>query len=203
MWMLVACFSILVHEYGHALTARKLSGGRNEIKLWAMGGLAYHDGGRPTRRSRLWTIAMGPGAGIALFLLTCIAILLSYGTTTGPLVIQGLVTHQIPADPTREMIRLFVEQPPLLRVFDMLIWINFWWSLVNLLPVFPLDGGQFYSTWTGKTLLAYKVGAIVGAIVAVLGLVVFKDWYVGLLFGFLAFQNYKRLENFTGSGNWR
>ena len=203
MWMLVACVSILIHEFGHALTARKLSGGRNYIKLWAMGGLAYHEGGKPTRKSRLWTIAMGPGAGLIVFVLTCVAIVAAYGTTTGPMVIQTLITNKIPASVNRELYDLLVQQPPLLRVFDMLIWINFWWSLVNLLPVFPLDGGQFLSTWTGKTLLAYKVGAVTGAIAAVVGLLVFRSLYVGLLFGFFAYQNYKNLQNFSGSNQWR
>ncbi len=27
-------------------------------------------------------------------------------------------------------------------VFQVLIYINFWWSLLNLLPIWPLDGGQ-------------------------------------------------------------
>lgn len=203
MWMLVACFSILVHEYGHALTARKLSGGRNDIKLWAMGGLAYHEGGRPTRRSRLWTIAMGPGAGLLLFLLTCLAILGTYGRDTGVSVIQILLSNDFKTPPTLEVWTLFNEQPPLLRIFDIFLQINFWWSLINLLPVFPLDGGQLLSTWTGKTLLAYKVGAFVGAVTALVGLVVFKEVYVAVLFGFLAYQNYKRIETFKTPGNWR
>jgi len=131
MWMVIACVSILVHEYGHALTARKLSGGQHEIRLWGMGGLAYHQGGNPTRKSRLWTIAMGPGAGLALFLLTSLAVISTYG----PEVLQYLVTRRVPTELSESFLSVVTTQPPLFRIFSMLIWINLWWSLINLLPV--------------------------------------------------------------------
>ena len=172
MWMVIACVSILVHEYGHALTARKLSGGQHEIRLWGMGGLAYHQGGNPTRKSRLWTIAMGPGAGLALFLLTSLAVISTYG----PEVLQYLVTRRVPTELSESFLSVVTTQPPLFRIFSMLIWINLWWSLINLLPVFPLDGGQLFSTWTGKTLLAYKVGVGVGSAVALFSLLRGDRW---------------------------
>ena len=198
MWMVIACVSILVHEYGHALTARKLSGGQHEIRLWGMGGLAYHQGGNPTRKSRLWTIAMGPGAGLALFLLTSLAAISTYG----PEVLQYLVTRRVPTELSESFLSVVTTQPPLFRIFSMLIWINLWWSLINLLPVFPLDGGQLFSTWTGKTLLAYKIGVGVGSAVALFSLLR-GELYIGVLFGFLAYQNYKNLQNFQGSNGWR
>lgn len=198
MWMVIACVSILVHEYGHALTARKLSGGQHEIRLWGMGGLAYHQGGNPTRKSRLWTIAMGPGAGLALFLLTSLAVISTYG----PEVLQYLVTRRVPTELSESFLSVVTTQPPLFRIFSMLIWINLWWSLINLLPVFPLDGGQLFSTWTGKTLLAYKIGVGVGSAVALFSLLR-GELYIGVLFGFLAYQNYKNLQNFKGSNGWR
>ena len=198
MWMVIACVSILVHEYGHALTARKLSGGQHEIRLWGMGGLAYHQGGNPTRKSRLWTIAMGPGAGLALFLLTSLAVISTYG----PEVLQYLVTRRVPTELSESFLSVVTTQPPLFRIFSMLIWINLWWSLINLLPVFPLDGGQLFSTWTGKTLLAYKIGVGVGSAVALFSLLR-GELYIGVLFGFLAYQNYKNLQNFQGSNGWR
>ena len=172
MRMVIACASILVHEYGHALTARKLSGGQHEIRLWGMGGLAYHQGGNPTRKSRLWTIAMGPGAGLALFLLTSLAVISTYG----PEVLQYLVTRRVPTELSESFLSVVTTQPPLFRIFSMLIWINLWWSLINLLPVFPLDGGQLFSTWTGKTLLAYKVGVGVGSAVALFSLLRGDRW---------------------------
>lgn len=36
--------SVLVHEYGHALTAKRLGGRAHEIVLWPLGGLAYTSG---------------------------------------------------------------------------------------------------------------------------------------------------------------
>ncbi len=69
VFMVVATLSILVHEFGHALTGRKLGGGAAHIVLWALGGLAYNQGGRFTRWQRFWMIFMGPGAGFLLLAL--------------------------------------------------------------------------------------------------------------------------------------
>ncbi|HBF16361.1 MAG TPA: peptidase, partial [Verrucomicrobiales bacterium] len=41
LWIVVLFVSILVHELGHALTSRKMTGVTPSIKLWGMGGLAY------------------------------------------------------------------------------------------------------------------------------------------------------------------
>lgn len=190
VWMIVACFSILVHEFGHALTARKLSPGRHWIRLWAMGGLAYHEGGQVTRRSRLWTIIMGPGAGFLLFFLTCASLAIAYGPEIGLGVVRVLIIGQreLPS-PLYEIV-----VSPVGRICKSLIWINFWWSLVNLLPVFPLDGGQFFAEWTRKQKLAYQVGIVTGAMVAVAALLFLQSWYMALMFGFLAYNNFQQLS---------
>ena len=201
VWMVVACFSILVHEFGHALTARRLSGGRNSIRLWAMGGLAYHEGGKPTRKTRLWTIFMGPGAGFLLFALTCVAIISIYGVSIGKGIIQAILFRQHILHP--DVYDIYHYQDSAWRLFSMLIQLNFWWSLVNLLPVYPLDGGQFFSTWTGKTRATYQLGAAVGALTSlVVILFFFERWYVAILFGYLAYKNFKSLQNFQGKGSW-
>ena len=188
VWMLVACFSILVHEFGHALTARKLSGGRNWIRLWALGGLAYHDQARPTRKERLWTIFMGPGAGLLLFLITCLVIIAVYGPTNGLGFIKINLTGEYLLSPPIYDIAI----SPAGKLFKNFIWINFWWSLINMLPVFPLDGGQFFSEWTGKRQLAHKVGAFTGGLVALIAFLLFQKWYLALMFGFLAYNNYNQ-----------
>ncbi|NIP95884.1 MAG: hypothetical protein GWO24_21600, partial [Akkermansiaceae bacterium] len=60
LWMLIVFVSILVHELGHALSGRWLGGGRQTIRLWAFGGLAYNEGGRFTRKGRILMILAGP-----------------------------------------------------------------------------------------------------------------------------------------------
>ena len=44
LFMMAGFISVLGHELGHALVGWKRGGGRVWIKLWAFGGLAYHQG---------------------------------------------------------------------------------------------------------------------------------------------------------------
>ena len=60
LWMIIVFVSILVHELGHALSGRWLGGGRQSIRLWAFGGLAYNEGSRFTKRGRILMILAGP-----------------------------------------------------------------------------------------------------------------------------------------------
>jgi membrane-associated protease RseP (regulator of RpoE activity) len=83
---------------------------------------------------------------------------------------------------------------------SMLLWVNIFWGLVNLVPVYPLDGGSV----TRNLLLqadpvdgvrkSLWISVIVGALVALAGLVFFRSLFMALLFGLLAFQSYQSLQ---------
>ena len=66
LFMMAGFVSVLVHELGHALTGSKRGGGQVWIRLWALGGLAYQQGGRLDRKNRCLMILAGPGAGLLL-----------------------------------------------------------------------------------------------------------------------------------------
>src|SRR5262245_43242447 len=113
IWVACVFVSILIHELGHALTAQSY-GWPPEIVLYSFGGYASFQptGGYTTGRSILISFA-GPGAGFVLYgLVRAFEILL---------VRQGVA------------ISYYGEV-----AFDDLEFINFWWGMVNLLPVFPL-----------------------------------------------------------------
>ncbi len=101
--------SILVHELGHALLARRYKLGPIEIVLHGFGGLARFSRA-PRPKEGVWVTLAGPGAGLALGLLA------------------------IPL--------LFVLDGPLRDYASLIVYVNVFWSLFNLLPMFPLDGGQ-------------------------------------------------------------
>jgi len=79
--------------------------------------------------------------------------------------------------------------------------VNIFWGLINLVPVFPLDGGNV----ARYALLQFDprdgvrkslwISVVAGGLVAVLGLVYFRSIYMAFLFGFLAFQSYQSLRN--------
>jgi Zn-dependent protease len=58
--------SILVHEFAHALTARRFGVGTRSIQLWALGGVARLDREAPSARAEGWIAAAGPIASLAL-----------------------------------------------------------------------------------------------------------------------------------------
>lgn len=115
VWIACGFVSILVHELGHALSAR-LFNRPSRIVLIAFGGYAeYYDGAAPSGWRRLLTILAGPGAGFLLL---------------GLLVLSELSTS-------------WADQHIVLRLaFTFLFIQNLVWSLFNLLPIFPMDGGQ-------------------------------------------------------------
>jgi stage IV sporulation protein FB len=81
-----------------------------------------------------------------------------------------------------------------------LLWVNIFWGIINLVPVYPLDGGSV----TRNILLQVDpvdgvrkslwISVVAGGIVALLGLVFFRSIFMALLFGFLAYQSYQSLH---------
>ena len=196
IWIIVLFVSILIHELGHALTSRKMTGVTPSIKLWGMGGLAYPNTQLTKKQSFSVTWA-GPLAGLGFFgliVLTCCAI---YGFTIGTNLTKFLLfpstgfypeTYTVPAEMNQTV----------LYMIDKLLWVNFWWSLMNLLPVFPLDGGQIYASIERSPKRVWFVGMVTGILVAIAGFFILHQIFIAILFGYFAFQNYKRLEHLKG-----
>jgi Zn-dependent protease len=103
---------ILLHEFGHALACRQVGGVADRIVLWPLGGVAFVN---PPQRpgATLWSITAGPLVNVVLFpVLFGIAVL---GRSASPDVHALLVN----------------------------VWkINAALLIFNILPVYPLDGGQ-------------------------------------------------------------
>ena len=192
LWIIVLFVSILVHELGHALTSRKMTGVTPSIKLWGMGGLAYPNT-QLTQKQSFWVTWAGPLAGLGFFgliVLTCCAI---YGFAIGTDLTMILLF------PSRETYTVLAKMnDPVLYMLKDLLRVNFWWSLMNLLPVFPLDGGQIYASIERSPKKVWTVGMVTGALVAVAALLFLQQLFITILFGYFAFQNYKRLDHLKG-----
>ena len=157
VFMAAGFLSILVHELGHGLMMKRY-GRQPDIILHGLGGVAISQGRALSRMESFLVTIMGPLAQIAL---GCIAfgIFVAVGPSAFPTV-QSL--H-------------FVES---------LYFVSFFWALINLIPIFPLDGGQILSIALGpKRQRAVHVTSIVIAglmvgyllangIVAIFGLVI-------------------------------
>lgn len=114
----VALFGIvLMHEFGHALACRQVGGWADTIVLWPLGGIAFV---KPPPRpgALLWTTAAGPLVNVVL--VPVFGALLLLGNQ-----FQGRVFG---SDLNLFLRAIFVANLVLL--------------IFNLIPVYPLDGGQ-------------------------------------------------------------
>lgn len=160
----VALFAIvLLHEFGHALACRQTGGRANEIVLWPLGGLAFV-APPPRAGATLWSIAAGPLVNVVLVPLLFAA--------------QWAVRGLDAGDPGWE-IRVLLYY---------VSWINAGLLIFNLLPVYPLDGGQilravlWFAFGRARSL---RIATIVG-FVGVAGLAGFALWQRSLWSGVIA-----------------
>lgn len=107
--------SILVHEFAHALTARRFGVGTQSIQLWALGGVARLDRESPSAKAEGWIAAAGPIASVVLS-------------------VVGVGLWWLADGPA--------GSDPYLAVLGWLGIINAALALFNLLPGAPLDGGR-------------------------------------------------------------
>ncbi len=108
---------VLMHEFGHALACRQVGGQANQIVLWPLGGVAYV---APPQRpgAMLWSIAAGPLVNVALSPIFLGLFLLARA---------GGWSNSMPD------VYLFIL---------VILLINTGLLVFNLLPIYPLDGGQ-------------------------------------------------------------
>jgi stage IV sporulation protein FB len=183
IWVGCVFFSILVHEFGHALTARAF-GAEPSVLLYSMGGLCIYQNSRESLWQRFFVLAMGPGAGFLLM---------------GAAIAWGSVQfHASPIDVWRGEFILGAPYYGWVTI-RFLVWINFFWGLLNLLPVMPLDGGQIamvFLTMHDRSQgqrRAYIV-SLVTAGLAALYFVQEKEYYAAVLFGLLGMTSFQTLQ---------
>ena len=199
LFVIAAFISILIHELGHALIGRKLGGGDARIVLGSMGGLAYNEGGKFSREQRFWMIAAGPGAGFIVFLslVLMLAVTFNFADT---LKLTGQVLFNSKTSFSGTALESFLlEKPFVFLLLTHLLWVNFWWGLINLLPVMPLDGGQITDLYVRPQKRVFLIGTVAAALMAMVGFVYFGSIYTALLFGYFAWRNYQSMKEV----NWQ
>ncbi len=128
---------ILLHEFGHCWGARHTGGEATEILLWPLGGLAAV---RPphTASAHIITTISGPMVNVIICVLGAIFLTLWFGT------IGAVPWNPIhPTWPANATLFPTTGQAWLLRVYG----ISYFILLINLIPVFPFDGGRIVQAW--------------------------------------------------------
>jgi len=200
IWILVIFVSILVHELGHALAFRRY-GQRSRILLHFAGGLTIPEpvswgGGYAnvglTANQQIFISLAGPGAGF-LFAALLIAIVLVTGGSVSTFWLLGFIPILNVGMP--------LGGPFLAAVVTMLLGVNIFWGVINLMPVHPLDGGSVTRNVAVQVdpidgiRKSLWLSVVAGAIVALVGLLFLRSLFLALLFGLLAFQSYQALQH--------
>jgi Zn-dependent protease len=172
LWVVCVFVSILVHELGHALMGR-LFGSQSHIVLYSFGGLAIGSNSLRSRWQRIAVSFAGPLAGFLLFGAVVLAVAVFMPQRFGALVDQVLGYVGLGRG-----FGLAEFRPTLVvKAVDFLVQINLFWGLVNLLPIWPLDGGQItheLCTWASPdngTKAALSISAAVAGLLALNGAV--------------------------------
>ena len=209
VWTAALFVSILIHELGHAIVMRRF-GFSPRITLHGFGGLASYDTGgpygvrMPDTMGQILISAAGPGAG---FLLAAVIVAVIFFTGHGfPFSLGGTLGVRIALS--------MVSLPIVADFIYFVLSICIIWGLVNLLPIYPLDGGQISREITLR--IAPRTGIRNSLVISMwtAGIVSFLSllqWlqagrvsipFVAIMFGYLAYTNHATLRGYTGGRSW-
>jgi Zn-dependent protease len=204
VWVGCVFLSILVHELGHGLTAR-LFGSPADIVLYWMGGLCRSEvDARYHPLQRIAMIFMGPGAGFLLAAVVLLGGMFAYGLGPGELLAvvgerMGLEIGEV-GPGLVNLYRGYFRDQPAAMIFLCLVRINLLWGILNLLPIWPLDGGQIAGVVLGQASPSqgrhwtHALGLVTGGVLAFLSYQVTRDYFLTAFFALFAFQNYQILQ---------
>ena len=242
-WVVAVLVCILLHELGHAIVMRYY-GYSPSIVLYSFGGLAIpHSGPYGSRRPGPWGNMLislaGPASG---FILTAILILGFHFLAGYPLVrdvqradlsrgdnlvafffstwrnVAPVWCKVAPMMQQGEARLYIVSRTDILGEFvNDVFYISVFWGLVNLLPIYPLDGGQVaeqvftlnnpQDAIRPTLILSMIVGGIIAAAFLMKALnatggMSLQSFFVPMFFGYLTFTNFQMLQSQQDRGGW-
>jgi Zn-dependent protease len=166
-WVLLVFVSILIHELGHAFTARAF-GAQVDIELNGFGGLTH------------WAVpsdGIGPGRRAAVA---------ASGSAVG-ILFGGVVWAAAGIFEPFTALEAYV--------LNNLVWVNLFWGLLNWLPIRPLDGGHLLRSLLEK--VAPSRAEAIARVVFILtaGLVILVAWrmrsfFIGVIGVWLLFSEF-------------
>lgn len=199
-WIVATFVSVLVHELGHALTMRAF-GFSPWITLYGLGGMASYN---PSQTNR------GRGQGTLAQVLISLA---GPATEIGVAVLVALAL-QLAGQPVRLDWRFpFVKMGDIGPAFTTYFLLFFFfvsvvWGLINLLPVYPLDGGQIARevflriNRQDGIRQSLTLSFVTAGTVAIIGLLRMNDYFLAMMFGYLAYSSYATWSAYNDRNSW-
>lgn len=169
VWICIILVSVLIHEYGHALTAVSF-GQSARIELVAFGGVTHRRGGTklPTWKEFL-IVLNGPIAGLMFSGFCLLLYKRFFSANTDTLASQITYTAYL---------------------------VNLFWTVLNLMPIMPLDGGKLLSIILEAifglkgTKIALFISVILSAIIGI-AFFAFRNYLAGSLFLLFTYESFK------------
>lgn len=153
--------SVLLHELGHAVTARRFGVPTRDITLLPIGGVARLEHIPEKPKQELAIALAGPAVT------TLIALILAFGLNVAGLPLI-LTADAIAHGNAHGDVGVFLAQ---------LMWVNVTLLLFNLLPAFPMDGGRVLRAFLAlradylrATDIAARVGRVFALLFGIVGL---------------------------------
>ncbi|HEY8400486.1 MAG TPA: site-2 protease family protein [Cytophagaceae bacterium] len=134
LFVLSIFLCVLLHEFGHALTAQKYNIATTKITLLPIGGLASLERIPDNPKHELWITAAGPAVNVVI-----------------ALILYLILPFDIEAYQQFAMDGIFTPRYFIYSLFA----VNVILVVFNLIPAFPMDGGRIL-----RALLAFKLGRI-------------------------------------------
>jgi Zn-dependent protease len=216
VWVGCVFVSVLIHELGHVVMG--LAFGRSgRIVLYSFGGLAIGSNNLSRRWQRIAVSFAGPLAGF-LFLAAILAVLWLKEPPALPFYLELLKsTVGLPLSPVPHVP---VLGPLAFTTILDLMFINLFWGLINLLPIWPLDGGQISRDVCEGALgrrglnLSLGISLVVSGIIAIhcvmsksgrplIPFLPIGSWYSAIFFGLFAVQSFQLLQHAERERRWQ
>lgn len=216
LWALAVLVSILVHELGHAIAFR-IFGVHARVVLYHFGGLAIPSGGRAGgtmgwrsgarlsearflrgRSSNVENLLISAAGPIAQLLLAAVVII---GVRWAGYRVPELPNYiaWIPGVTGGEPI----VDVGLYSAIFFIVYPSVFWALLNLVPVWPLDGGQIarelVTMFGGTVYHATMLSFVSGVAIALYGFI-HGEIFLAILFASLAGSSYQML---SAMGPWQ
>lgn len=202
IWVATLLISVLIHELGHAIAARRFGCKVTEVKLQFLGGYCSYNREPEQRWQRITICLAGPIAGFLL-----------WG------VLKGLLMSEFFAN-------IIVANVYLMLFVEFLLIINLIMSIFNLLPIYPMDGGrvcaELLEGWNvpDSFVLTRWIGFILATVITVYCLLfatgtlpeslrtLFPWWLrpsmqLALFMALMAFTNYQALQIARSREPWQ
>jgi Zn-dependent protease len=216
VWVACVFVSILIHELGHVFMFR-VCGTSAKVVLYAFGGLAIPIRPLYDRWQRIAVSFAGPLAGFLVVLAIAAGLAM-----TDMERLMAAVEHVLAMFGKVPRRSTYLGLPPLVEeTVYTLIYINLFWGLLNLLPIWPLDGGHISRDFLDGFMpggqgvrAALGISLVLAAVLAIhclaatRGLTLipflpgFGGGYTAVMFGLLAVESFQLLQQ-QSSPPWR